>query len=198
MTKSNCKSNPVSDAEALRLVMEMMAIPGRSGEEAAIMDFIRGKLIDGRRRRERSCVSTMPHRRTPLGGQVGNLVLKLPGTIRGPRRMLSAHVDTVPICVGSRPVRKGKHVSSARTRRPASAPTTAPARPSCSRPCSPSCARKLPHPPLTFLWTVQEEVGLFGARYVKTVEARQAEAGVQLRRRLAGEARRSARRAAIA
>ena len=50
----------------------------------------------------------MRNRRTPLGGQVGNLVLKLPGTVRGPRRMLSAHVDTVPICVGSRPVRKGK------------------------------------------------------------------------------------------
>ncbi len=26
---------------------------------------------------------------------------------------------------------------------------------------------KLPHPPLTFLWAVQEEVGLFGARYVR-------------------------------
>ena len=25
--------------------------------------------------------------------------------------------------------------------------------------------RKLPHPPLSFLWTVQEEIGLFGARY---------------------------------
>ena len=39
-------ANTVSDAEALKLVMEMMAIPGRSGEEAAIMDFIRGKLAE--------------------------------------------------------------------------------------------------------------------------------------------------------
>ena len=37
-----------------RLVMEMMAIPGRSGEEAAIMDFIRGKLARGRRRGQRA------------------------------------------------------------------------------------------------------------------------------------------------
>ena len=59
------------------------------------------------------CVMDDAHRRTPLGGQVGNMVLKLPGTVRGPRRMLSAHVDTVPICVGSRPVRKGKYVVSA-------------------------------------------------------------------------------------
>ena len=92
--------------------MKIMAIPGRSGEEAAIMDFIRGKLINAR-----VPVSALSfddaNRRTPLGGQVGNLVLKLPGTIRGPRRMLSAHVDTVPICVGSRPVKKGKFVVSA-------------------------------------------------------------------------------------
>ncbi len=36
----------VSDAEALALVMEMMAIPGRSGEELAVADFIRGQLAD--------------------------------------------------------------------------------------------------------------------------------------------------------
>ncbi len=35
---------PVRDAEALAMVMEMMAISGRSGEEAVIMDFIRKKL----------------------------------------------------------------------------------------------------------------------------------------------------------
>jgi tripeptide aminopeptidase len=28
--------------------------------------------------------------------------------------------------------------------------------------------RDLPHPPLTFYWTVQEEIGLYGARYAKT------------------------------
>ena len=38
-------NNSIDDAEALALVMEMMAIPGRSGEESAIMDFIRGKLL---------------------------------------------------------------------------------------------------------------------------------------------------------
>ncbi len=27
--------------------------------------------------------------------------------------------------------------------------------------------QKLPHPPLTFLWTIEEEVGLLGARYVR-------------------------------
>ena len=70
-----------------QLVMEMMAIPGRSGEEAAIMDFIRGKLVEAGVPASASAIDDA-HRRSPLGGQVGNLVLKLPGTVRGPRRML--------------------------------------------------------------------------------------------------------------
>ena len=50
------------------------------------------------------------HRKIPHGGQIGNLVLKLPGTRPGPRRLLMAHVDTVPICRGARPVKKGKYI----------------------------------------------------------------------------------------
>src|SRR5438477_9921290 len=97
-------ANQVSDAEALELVMAMMAIPGRSRDEAAIMEFICGQLQAGGVKAS-SWQFDDAHRRTPHGGPVGNLVLKLPGTVRGPRRMLSAHVDTVPVCVGSRPVR---------------------------------------------------------------------------------------------
>ena len=127
------------------------------------------------------------NRRTPLGGQVGNLVLKLPGTIRGPRRMLSAHIDTVPVCLGSRPVRKGGRVVSADK----STGLGADDRSGTAVLLSTVLAivrGKLPHPPLTILWTVQEEVGLFGARHVKKSLLGESEAGVQLRRRLAGEA----------
>jgi tripeptide aminopeptidase len=97
--------DPVSDAEALDLVMQLMAIPGRSGDETAVADFVRGQLVTAGIPAS-SFQLDDAHRRTPIGGQLGNLVLKLPGTVRGPRRMLSAHLDTVPICVGSRPVRK--------------------------------------------------------------------------------------------
>ena len=164
MPKYASKS-PVSDAEALDLVLEMMAIPGRSGDEAAIMEFIRGQLT----------AAGVPasalefddaHRRTPLGGQVGNLVLKLPGTIRGPRRMLSAHVDTVPVCVGSRPVRKGKLVKSADRATGLGGDDRSGAAVLLTTVID-LVRGPLPHPPLTFLWTVQEEVGLFGARFVR-------------------------------
>lgn len=158
-------NNSISDSKALALVMEMMAIPGRSGEEAAIMIFICGKLIAAGI--SRSALSfDDANRRTPLGGQVGNLVLKMPGTIRGPRRMLAAHVDTVPICVGSRPVRKGKYVISANKETGLGADDRSGAAILLTTVLA-ILGSRLPHPPLTFLWAVQEEVGLFGARYVR-------------------------------
>ena len=164
MTKQTAK-NLLSDAEALQLVMEMMAIPGRSGEEAAVADFIRGQLTTvGIGANELH--GDEAHRRTPLGGQIGNLVLKLPGTRRGPRRMLSAHIDTVPVCLGSRPVRRGGRVVSADRATGLGADDRAGA---AALLATVLAIRRsnLPHPPLTILWTVQEEVGLFGARHVR-------------------------------
>jgi tripeptide aminopeptidase len=160
--KARIDHRTVPDPEALELVMAMMAIPGRSGEEAAIMDFIRGKLHDGGVSPSALHVDDV-HRRTRAPGQAGNLVLKLPGTVRGPRRMLVAHVDTVPICVGSRPVRKGKRVVSA----DAATGLGADNRSGAAVLLSTALAifrNGLAHPPLTLLWTVQEEVGLHGAR----------------------------------
>lgn len=155
----------VTDAEALALVTEMMAIPGRSGEEAAIMDFIRAKLAEAGVPADALAMDDA-HRRSPLAGQVGNLVLKLPGTIRGPRRMLSAHVDTVPICVGSRPVRKGGRIVSANKGTGLGGDDRSG---TAALLCTALAIQRgnLAHPPLTLLWTVQEETGLHGAQYLK-------------------------------
>jgi tripeptide aminopeptidase len=163
--KNQTTNNLVSDAEALRLVMDLMAIPGRSGEEAAVADFIRGQLavagIDAAELRDDDA-----HRRTPLGGQIGNLVLKLPGTVRGPRRMLAAHIDTVPVCLGSRPVCKGGRVVSADKSTGLGADDRSGAAALLTTVLAIQRGN-LPHPPLTILWAVQEEAGLFGARHVK-------------------------------
>jgi len=144
------------------LVMEMMAIPGLSGEESQIAEFIIGQLVDAGVSRDQIKTDTA-NRRSPLQGQMGNLVLKLGGTKREPRRMLTAHLDTVPICVGSIPHRRGNIVRSDAKGRGLGADNRA------------GCAvllntvleilkHDLPHPPLTFCWFVQEEVGLQGAR----------------------------------
>lgn len=153
------------DADALRMVMEMMAIDGRSGEEAAIMDYVCGKLTEAGIPPKAIALDDA-HRRSPLGGQVGNLILKLPGTIRGPRRMLAAHLDTVPMCVGSRPVRKRGRVVSANKLTGLGADDRSGAAVLLTTALA-IVRSRLPHPPLTLLWTVQEEAGLFGARHVR-------------------------------
>lgn len=163
MAVSKIKS--ITDVQATRKLMELLAIPGGSGDEGAVIDYLRRQLSEaGAPASAMKCDSA--HRHSAHGGKVGNFVLRLPGTQRAPRRMLSAHMDTVPICVGTKPVRRGERIDSARKgfglggddrAGVAVLLTTALA----------ILKHKLPHPPLTFLWTVQEEVGLHGARNVK-------------------------------
>ena len=148
-------------AEAL--VTKMIALPGRSCQEGEIMAFVADRL------REAGLPDTemrfdQAHRRSPLGGEVGNLVVRLKGTVRGPRRMLMAHVDTVPICVGCKPVKKGDRIVSADPKTGLGADDRSGAAVVLTT-VEEILRHKLPHPPLTLLWLVQEEVGLMGARY---------------------------------
>lgn len=150
---------------AERLLLELLALPGGSGQETAVMNFIAGKL----RQAEAPAAAIRfdrAHRRSPHGGEIGNLACKLPGTVRGGRRMFMAHADTVPLCQGARPVRRGRRIAPAEKHTALGGDDRA------------GCAvvlwaaleilrANLPHPPLTFLWTVQEEVGLHGARHAR-------------------------------
>ena len=75
-----------------------------------------------------------------------------------------AHMDTVPICLGSKPVIDGAFVRSDDPRTGLGADDRAGATVVLSAALA-ILRRKLPHPPLTFFWPVQEEVGLYGARH---------------------------------
>lgn len=150
-------------ARAEKLLLRMLAIPGVSTHEGRIMEFIRRKLIQAGAN-ESDLVSDDAHQRSPFGGEVGNLVFKLPGTVRGKRRLFLAHVDTVPICRGAQPVVEGDIV------RPASPATGLGGDDRAGSTVVLTTAleilrRGLPHPPLVFCWTVQEELGLCGTRY---------------------------------
>src|SRR5947209_7766479 len=149
--------------EALRLVMQLMAIPGLSGDEAAVAAFITERLREAGA--PASAIRTdRAHRRTPLAGNTGNLVFRLPGTTRGPRRLLMAHMDTVPICRGSRPKLEGGFVRSADPKTGLGADDRAGAAVVLSAALA-ILRHKPPHPPLTFFWPIQEEIGLYGARF---------------------------------
>lgn len=157
----------INEDAAIERVMAMIAIPGRSGDEAAIAEWITARLRQAGVS-DAQIAHDSANRRSPIGGQVGNLIVKLPGTVRQPRRLLMGHMDTVPLCVGARPVRDGDWI------RPES-PTTALGGDNRAGACVVLTTaleilrQGLPHPPLAFFFPVQEEIGLVGARCVSRV-----------------------------
>lgn len=154
----------ISEQQAIARVMDLIRIPGGSCEEHDVSDWLQRQLLE--LGVPKSAISTdTAHRKSPAGGTTGNLIVRLKGTYRAPRRLLMAHMDTVPLAVGCQPVRDGDVI------RPQS-PTTALGgdnRAGCATVLT-AVAELLqqdrPHPPLTLLFTVQEEIGLRGARYL--------------------------------
>ena len=145
------------------LVLKLMAIPGVSGRESKVMEYIAGQLHKAGAPKNAVRFDNV-HSRGEKNGEVGNLILRLPGTVRGKRRLLMAHVDTVPICEGTRPVRRGRYIVPADKNTGLGADNRAGTAVVLSAALE-ILRRDLPHPPLTFLWTVQEEIGLRGARF---------------------------------
>ncbi len=151
--------------QAEGLLLELLAISGPSGRERQVMEFIAERLRAAGAPRG-SIRMDQAQRRSPFGGEVGNLALKLPGTRPAARRLLIAHADTVPLCEGARPVRRGtwlvpadRHTGLGADDRAGSAVVLAAA--------LEVLKERLDHPPLTFLWTVQEELGMVGVRYLR-------------------------------
>lgn len=144
-------------------LLRYLAIPGVSGEEKAIGAAIVADLkklgVPARAIRFDDA-----HRRIPLPTQTGNLFVTLPGTRKGKRLLFATHLDTVPLCRGAKPAKKGRRIVSA-------------ARTALGGDNRTGCAvlvtlaesllkKKLPHPPITLLFTVREESGLQGARFL--------------------------------
>lgn len=148
--------------------MQLMAIPGGSGNEKDVAAFVVNQL------QAAGCPADAisfdrAHEKTPLRGNVGNLIVKLPGTLRGPRRLLMAHMDTVPVCIGSKPVQKTVKGQRIITSADPSTGLGADDRSGIAVVLATAVevlTRGLPHPPITFFFAIQEEVGLWGARFV--------------------------------
>ncbi|MGD9128530.1 MAG: M20/M25/M40 family metallo-hydrolase [Planctomycetia bacterium] len=147
---------------AEKILLDLLSIPGPSGEEAAVVKYIVDQLKAAGV--PASAIKTdRAHKKSIFGGQIGNLACRLPGNKRADRRLFMAHMDTVPICVGTKPVKKGNTI------RPASRETGLGADNRSGVATVLATAldvleKDLPAPPLTFFWTVQEEGGMHGCR----------------------------------
>jgi tripeptide aminopeptidase len=152
---------PLDVKAAEEHLMKFLAVEGITGEEAAIAAAVSEEL---------KAVGVPAsairfddvHKRIPLPTQTGNLIVELPGTRPGNRIMFATHLDTVPLCAGSKPIRDGDKI-----RTDGSAALGGDNRTGCAVLVSlveTLLKHNLPHPPITLLFTVREESGLHGAR----------------------------------
>lgn len=156
----------VDTEAAIQRLMRFLSIPGITGEERLIAREITAAL------REtgvpaRAIRLDDANTRIPLPTQTGNLIVDLPGrgALKGAdRRLFMTHMDTVPICAGAKPKRQGRRiVNEAKTGLGGDNRTGCAVLVSLAA----ELARHTPdHPPLTLLFTVREESGLWGARHV--------------------------------
>ena len=149
--------------KAIARLLQFLAIEGITGQEhaigAAVVRALREIGIPAEAIRFDDADTKIP-----LPTQTGNLIVTLPGTKKGPRRLFSTHLDTVPLCAGAVPVRKGNRI----------VPQGKTALGGDNR-TGVAClvtmlaelhAQKIRYAPMTVLFTVREESGLWGARTV--------------------------------
>src|SRR5262245_16112167 len=94
---------------AIELLMRFLAVEGITGQEKGI-----GREIQLALRAagisNRAIHFDNANDRIPLPTQTGNLIASLPGTRPGPHLLFMTHMDTVPLCAGAKPVRKGNRI----------------------------------------------------------------------------------------
>lgn len=153
----------IDGEQAVAYLLRFLAVEGTTGDEAAIGEEIAAALGElgvpaGAMRYDDS------PRRIPLPTAAGNLIVDLEGDPGLPRRLFVAHRDTVPLCAGAVPERAGERIVSA-------TPTALGGDDRTGVACLVNLVAVLRrsglrHPPLTLLFTVREESGLWGARCV--------------------------------
>jgi tripeptide aminopeptidase len=155
------KQIPLDVKSAEDHLMKFLAIDGVTGHEKAIALAVSTEL-QAVGVPQSAIRFDDANQRIELPTETGNLIVELPGTVAGPRLLFSTHLDTVPLCAGAKPIHEGDRIVTNGTTALGGDNRT-------------GCAilvslvetllkHKLPHPPLTLLFTVREESGLHGAR----------------------------------
>jgi len=154
----------VDTDQALQRFLHLTSIPGRSGQESDVATEIIAALKSYGISEDWIAFDDA-HTRTRIQGNCGNLIVSLPGNGKGTRTLISAHMDTVPICLGSQPVVEKDLVRSSK-------PTGLGAddRSGCGVLLTAIAERQKigeeKCPPAVASFLIQEEVGLEGARHL--------------------------------
>jgi tripeptide aminopeptidase len=160
-------SVPLDVAAAEEHLMRFLSVEGVTGHEAniaaAVSDSLRKAGVPASAIRFDDA-----NKRIPLPTETGNLIVDLPGTQPGPHLLFSTHLDTVPLCAGAKPRREGDHIVSDGTTALGGDARTGVAL--LVVVAETLIKHKLPHPPITLLFTVREESGLHGARELNPAE----------------------------
>src|SRR6478735_3511029 len=142
-------------------LMKFLSVEGITGQEAAIAAAV-SDALQSIGVPESAIRFDDVNKRIKLPTETGNLIVDLPGTRPGPRMLFSTHLDTVPLCAGAKPRREnGRIVSDGTTALGGDARTGVALLVVLAETL---IKHKLPHPPITLLFTVREESGLHGAR----------------------------------
>jgi tripeptide aminopeptidase len=152
---------PLNVAAAEDHLMRFLSVEGVTGQEAniaaAVCEALKAVGVP-----ESAIRFDDANSRIPLPTETGNLIVDLPGTRPGPRLLFSTHLDTVPLCAGAKPRREGDRIVSDGTTALGGDARTGVA--VLVVVAETLLKNKLPHPPITLLFTVREESGLHGAR----------------------------------
>jgi tripeptide aminopeptidase len=169
----------VDQAAALERLLQLLSVPGITGQEEAIsrtiVEMLRAVGVPAEAIRFDDA-----HNRIPEPTPVGNLIVQLPAHL--PRRsaskyrnnlapiLFATHMDTVPLCAGAEPKVEGRRVINVHEGRTALGGDN---RTGCAvlvTLAAELICQELPHPPITLLFTVREESGLYGARYLNPAD----------------------------
>jgi tripeptide aminopeptidase len=160
-------SIPLDVAAAEAHLMRFLSVEGVTGHEAniaaAVSDALKAIGVPASAIRFDDA-----NKRIPLPTETGNLIVDLPGTRPGSRLLFSTHLDTVPLCAGAKPRREGDRIVSDGTTALGGDARTGVA--VLVAVAETLIKHKLPHPPITLLFTVREESGLHGARELNPAE----------------------------
>ncbi|MFO0796680.1 MAG: M20/M25/M40 family metallo-hydrolase [Gemmataceae bacterium] len=163
-------SPAVDHAAALDRLVRFLSVEGVTGREADIARTVVAALHEAGVPAD-AIRHDDANTRIPEPTQTGNLIVRLPGTGKKPAKPLlfMTHLDTVPLCAGARPKVQGKRIVNETP----NAALGGDNRTGCAvlvTLVAELIRQKLPHPPLTLLFTVREESGLFGAKHLNPAD----------------------------